>query len=114
MGEAQGRRARRRPRVVAYTWSRQWPAEALMGLFHGVVNLSWFCAMRSYGALDWTPQLLIVAGQGPWLFEPVWPEVFRNVPRQRLFSWLGWIAKAPLLLVALADVTSTGPHGKGI
>jgi MFS family permease len=108
------RRARARPRVVAYTWSRQWPAEALMGLFNGVVNLAGFCAVRSYGAPDWIPQLLIVAGQGPWIVAPIWPELFRRVPRQRLFSWLGWIAKAPLLLVALADVTSTGPHGHGV
>jgi MFS family permease len=114
MGEAEGRRPRRRPRVVAYTWSRQWPAEALMGLFNGVVNLAGFCAMRSYGAPDWTQQVLIIAGQGPWIFAPIWPEVFRSVPRQRLFSWLGWMAKAPLLLVALADVTSTGPHGRGV
>jgi MFS family permease len=84
-----------------------------MGLFGGVVNLSAFCAMRSYGAPEWTPQLLIVVGQGPWLLAPVWPRLLRDVPRQRLFTWLGWIAKGPLLLVGLAGVVSTGPEGAG-
>jgi MFS family permease len=84
-----------------------------MGLFNGVVGLSGFCAMRSYGAPEWTPQLLIVAGQGPWLLAPIWPRIFRRVPRQRLFAWLGWIAKAPLLLIVLANVVSTGPEGRG-
>jgi MFS family permease len=113
MGDPPRLQGRRRPRVVAYTLSRQWPAEALTGLFNGVVNLAGFCAMRSYGAPDWTPQLLIVLGQGPWILAPVWPRVFARVPRQRLFGWLGWIAKGPLLLVALARVIPTGPEGHG-
>jgi MFS family permease len=108
-----GARRRSRPRVVAYTWSRQWPAEALLGLFGGVVNLAGFCAMRSYGAPDWTPQLLIVAGQGPWILAAVWPRVFGHVPRTTLFRRLGWVAKGPLLLVGLANVVSTGPDGRG-
>jgi MFS family permease len=108
-----GLRGRRRPRVVAYTWSRQWPAEALLGLFGGVVNLAGFCAMRSYGAPDWTPQLLIVVGQGPWVLAAIWPRILGHVPRPRLFGRLGWFAKGPLLLVALADVASTGPEGRG-
>jgi MFS family permease len=106
-------RRRSMTRMARYTWSRHWPAEALMGLSSGVASLADFTALRSLGAPAWTPQLLVV-GQVLWLFAPAWPPLLARLDRRRAFTWIGWMSKGPLLLIGLITVTSTGAEGRGV
>jgi hypothetical protein len=108
----------RRPlsRVVRYTWSRQWPAEALMGLCNGVVNLVAFSLQRSMGAPEWTSPALVVLGQGLWILAPAWPPLLARRGHQSTFAWVGWLSRGPFLLVTLASVTPVlgGKPGAGM
>lgn len=106
------RRPRRFSKMVRYTWWRHWPAEAFLGFAGGVLGLAEFSSMRSLGAPTWTPQLLIV-GQALWLLAPAWPPLLARMQKQRVFTWLGWLSKGPLFLVAFATIVSTGPGGAG-
>lgn len=99
-----GRRTRPLSRMTRYTWSRHWPAEALMGLSGGVMNLTAFALQRSMGAPDWTSPALVVLGQGLWILAPAWPLVLARMEKQRTFFWLGLLSRGPLLLMALASV----------
>ena len=98
--------------MVRYTWGRHWPAEAFLGFAGGILGLAEFSSMRSLGAPGWTPQLLI-AGQALWLLAPAWPPLLARMQKQRVFTWLGWLSKGPLFLIALASITSSGPGGAG-
>ncbi len=107
------RRPRRISRMVAYTWARQWPAEALMGVTGGVLNLAGFCALRSLGAPGSIPQWFTVLGQALWILAPAWPPLLARIERRAAFLWIGLLSKGPLLLVGLASVVSTGAEGRG-
>src|ERR1051326_3604139 len=67
------RRGRPLSPMVRYTWSRHWPAEALMGASGGMLGLTAFCLQRSMGAPGWTSPALVVLGQGLWVLAPAWP-----------------------------------------
>jgi MFS family permease len=105
---------RRVSRFVAYTWSRQWPAEALMGVTAGALNLAGFCALRCLGAPDATPQWFTILGQALWMLAPAWPLVLARMERRHAFLWIGLLSKGPLLVVAAASVVSTGAEGRGV
>ena len=101
------------PAVAAYTWQRQWRAEAFIGLCSGILGLASFVALRSLGAPTWVVPLITVAGQVPWILAPAWEPLFAKIHPQRAFLWLGVLSKGPLLLVALVEVTRTGAQGHG-
>lgn len=101
------------PRVAAYTWRRQWKAEICTGIVAGASGLAGFAAMRSLGAPTWTPQLLAIAGQVPWLFAPGLEALTSRFDARRAFIWLGVAANVPLLLLALLPVEAAGEHGTG-
>ncbi len=99
------RRERALSKMVAYTWSRHWPAELLMGISGGVLGLVAFCLQRSLGAPAWTSPWLIILGQGLWLLAPAWPPLLAKMRHQTAFVWIGLFSRGPLLLMAFAAVT---------
>ena len=103
-------------RMVAYSWSRQWPAEILMGLSAGIVGLAPFALQRSLGAPRWTSPALITLGQALWILAPAWPLLLARMKRQETFAWIGLFSRGPLLLLALASVTPVlgGMPGQGM
>lgn len=101
------RRDRALSKMVAYTWSRHWPAEMLMGISGGVLGLVAFCLQRSLGAPKWTSPWLIILGQGLWLLAPAWPPLLARMRHQTAFVWIGLFSRGPLLLMAFAAVTPT-------
>lgn len=102
------------PRLASYTWQRQWKAEVCTGLVAGASGLASFVAIRSLGAPSWTPQLIAVAGQIPWILAPGLEVLTRRLDARRAFIWLGLAANVPLILLALLPVTRTGDHGEGL
>jgi MFS family permease len=109
------RKGRPLSRMVAYSWSRHWPAEVLMGLSVGIVSLAPFALQRSLGAPQWTSPALIVLGQALWILAPAWPLLLARMRRQATFAWIGLFSRGPLLLLALASVTPVlgGTPGQG-
>ena len=104
----------RTPRIAAYTFARHWTAEICTGLVAGASGLASLVAIRSLGAPAWTPQLIAVAGQIPWLFAPGLDVFTRRLDARRAFIWLGLLANIPLLLLAFLPVTpGEGGHGAG-
>jgi MFS family permease len=110
------RRARPLSRMTAYTWSKHWPAEAMMGLSGGILNLTAFSLQRSMGAPTWTSPALVVGGQALWILAPAWPLVLSRLGKRATFAWLGLFSRGPLLLMALASVTglSGGARDQGV
>ena len=107
------RRDRSLSQLVAYIWSRHWPAEMLMGVSGGVLGLTAFCLQRSLGAPEWTSPWLIILGQGLWLLAPAWPPLLAKMRHQTAFLWIGLFSRGPLLLMAFAAVTPTVVSGVG-
>jgi MFS family permease len=97
--------------MTSYTWWRQWPAEALMGLSGGVLNFTAFALQRSMGGPEWTSPALVTLGQALWVLAPAWPPLLARLRRQQTFVWVGALSRGPLLLLALASVTPV-PGGK--
>jgi MFS family permease len=91
--------------MTSYTWWRQWPAEALMGLSAGVLNFTAFALQRSMGGPTWTSPALVTLGQALWVLAPAWPPLLARLRRQQTFLWVGALSRGPLLLLALASVT---------
>jgi MFS family permease len=109
-------RARALSRMTRYSWSRHWPAEMLMGISAGVINLTAFSLQRSMGAPEWTSSSLIILGQALWVLAPAWPPLLARMQRQTTFAWLGLFSRGPLLLMAFAAVTPVfgGTPGAGV
>jgi MFS family permease len=102
------------PRAAGYTLRRQWPAEALLGAFAGVLSLGQFALARSLGAPDILVPLVVVLGQVPWIFAPAWQPLFTGMDRSRAFVVLGLLSKGPILLVAFVSVAAAGKAGHGV
>lgn len=114
MAAAQPRR-RAAPRIAEYTWSRHWKAEIGTGIVAGASGLASFVAIRSLGAPDWTPQVIAMAGQIPWLLAPGLEAFTNRLDARRAFVAVGLVANVPLLLLAFLPVTPTGQaHGYGL
>jgi len=91
------------PRVARYTFARQWPADACAGAVEGLMGFAAFAALRSLGAPAWIAPLLVTFGQLLWLFAPTWEAAFARFHFRAAFLWMGFVANAPLLLVAFVD-----------
>ncbi len=92
-------------RFAGYTWRYQLPADVLLAMSFGVLDLAGFVAKRAFGAADWVVPVLVTAAQVPWLLAPVWEVVFARLDPRRVFVWVGAIAKLPLLLIGLTLIT---------
>lgn len=101
------------PRIAAYTFRRQVPAEICTGLVAGVSSLAGFAALKSLGAPDWAPQVIAVAGQSIWLFAPGLEAFVAHLDARRAFLWLGLVANVPLIALLFLPVERTGPDGAG-
>ncbi len=67
------------------------------------MGLAAFAAMRSLGADPWIAPLLVTFGQLLWLLAPMWEAAFARFHFRAAFLWMGFVANAPLLLVAFVD-----------
>ncbi len=88
-------------------------AAACLGFATGIFNLLGFAAQRSLGGPEWVVPL-ITFWQALWIVAPAVEPVLSRFPPRKAFRWIGLVACAPILLVALLDVVPTGSEGRGV
>jgi MFS family permease len=91
------------PRIARYTWARQWRAELYAGAVDGILGIASFAAIRSLHAKEWVPAVFASVGQILWLAAPMWEAAFARFHLRQAFLWMGLLANAPMILVALVD-----------
>jgi len=101
------------PLRVRYTAALMGRSAFLFSAGHSVLaGLVPFVALRSLGAPEWVPPL-VIAWQALWIVAPaVEPLLSRTDPR-RAFRAIAIVGYAPILLLPFVAVRPTGEHGLG-
>ena len=94
--------ARAAPFYARYTIRHHLPAELLLGMFAGIIQLTDLVSRKTLGAPDWVITLQTSVPMMTFILAMVWRDLLENRSRRKTLIFTGLFGKGIFLLAAFA------------